>query len=83
MSEDTMMKIVALGLMSVCAGYGLYAFGQGRVDARPPTVVTIASSSSNGMSFAWLYDPTERTVYLCRVGQGADTLDCKAKATLP
>jgi hypothetical protein len=78
-----MIKIAALGLMSVCAGYGLYAFGQGRLDTRPPTVVTIASSSSNGSSFAWLFDPTERTVYLCHIRQGADTLDCKAKATLP
>jgi len=77
-----MIKIAASALMAVCAGYGLYAFGQGRLDARA-TVVTIGSSSSNGTSFAWLYDPAERTVYLCRAGQGADTLECKAKTTLP
>ena len=77
-----MIKIATLVLMAVGTGYGFYAFGQGRLDARP-TVVTIGSSSSNGVSFAWLYDATERTVYVCRVGQGADTLDCRAKATLP
>lgn len=77
-----MIKIATFVLMAVCAGYGFYAFGQGRLDARP-TVVTIGSSSSNGVSFAWLYDATERTVYVCRVGQGADTLDCRAKSTLP
>jgi hypothetical protein len=77
-----MIKIAASVLMAACAGYGLHAFGQGRLDARP-TVVTIGSSSSNGMSFAWLYDSTERTVYLCRTGQGANTVDCSAKTTLP
>ena len=77
-----MIKIAAWVLMAVCAGYGFYAFGQGRLDARP-TVVTIGSSSSNGVSFAWLYDATERTVYACRVGGAGDTLDCKAKTTLP
>jgi len=77
-----MIKIAAMALLATCAGYGIYAFGQGRLDARP-TVVTLSSSSSNGMSFAWLYDPTERTVYVCRVGGSAESLDCKAKATLP
>ncbi len=77
-----MIKMAAMVLMALCAGYGLYAFGQGRLDVRP-TVVTLGSSSSNGVSFAWLYDATERTVYVCRVGGAADTLDCKAKATLP
>jgi hypothetical protein len=77
-----MVKIAAFVLLAVGAGYGFYAFGQGRLDARP-TVVTLGSSSSNGVSFAWLYDPTDRTVYVCRVGSAADTLDCKAKSTLP
>ena len=77
-----MIKITTFVLMAVCAGYGFYAYGQGRLDVRTP-VVTLGSSSSNGVSFAWLYDATERTVYVCRVGGTADTLDCKAKATLP
>jgi len=77
-----MIKIAAMALLATCAGYGIYAFGQGRLDARP-TVVALSSSSSNGMSFAWLYDPTERTVYVCRVGGTSESLDCKAKATLP
>jgi hypothetical protein len=76
-----MIKVAAFVLMAVCAGYAFYAFGQTRFDARA-SVITLGSSSSNGISFAWLYDPTERTVYVCRVASGADTLDCKAKATL-
>ena len=76
-----MIKIAAFVLMAVCAGYGFYAFGQTRFDARA-SVVTLGSSSSNGISFAWLYDPAERTVYACRVATGSDTLDCKAKTTL-
>ena len=81
MEEDEMIKIAAFVLMVVCAGYGFYAYGQARLDARA-TIVTLGSSSSNGISFAWLYDPTERTVYVCRAAAGADTLDCKAKTTL-
>ena len=77
-----MIKIATMMLLAIGAGYGLFAFAQGRLDARP-SVTTIGSSSSNGVSFAWLYDATERTVYVCRVGQSAETLDCKAKATLP
>lgn len=78
-----MIKIAALLLMAACTGYGFYAFAQGRPDARP-AVAAIGTSSSNGVSFAWFYEAPERTVYVCRVGQGAaDTLDCKAKTTLP
>ena len=77
-----MIRIATVVLMVVCAGYGFYAFGQARFDARA-SVVTLGSSSSNGISFAWLYDPTERTVYVCRTAANADTLDCKAKTTLP
>ena len=77
-----MIRIATVVLMVVCAGYGFYAFGQARFDARA-SVVTLGSSSSNGISFAWLYDPTERTVYVCRVASGAESLDCKAKAMLP
>ena len=60
-----MIKIATFVLVSMCAAYAFHAFAQGRFDARP-TVVTIASSSSNGISFAWLYDATDRTVYVCR-----------------
>jgi hypothetical protein len=77
-----MIRIAALALMAACAGYAFHVFAQGRFDARP-SVVSISSSSSNGASFAWLYDATDRTVYVCRFGQGADTLDCKAKTALP
>ena len=80
--EDKVIKIATFVLLAVCAGYGFYAFGQARFDARA-SVVTLGSSSSNGISFAWLYDPTERTVYVCRTAANADTLDCKAKTTLP
>ena len=76
-----MIKIAAFVLVSMCAGYAFHALAQGRFDARP-TVVTIASSSSNGISFAWLYDATDRTVYVCRAAGGAEPPDCKAK-TLP
>jgi hypothetical protein len=78
-----MKKIVALVAAAVIAGYGLHALAQGRLDARP-SVTPIGSSSSNGISFAWFYDSTERTVYVCRAGHGAgDTLECKAKVNLP
>ena len=77
-----MIKIAAFLLMAACAGYGFYAFAQGRVDTRP--AIPIGTSSSNGISFAWFYEAAERTVYVCRAGQGApDALDCKAKTTLP
>jgi hypothetical protein len=77
-----MIKIATFLLLALSAGYGFYAFGQTRLDARP-TVVTLGSSSSNGVSFAWLYDSTERAVYVCRIAAGADSIDCKAKTTLP
>jgi len=77
-----MIKIATFVLMAVCASYGFYAFGQPRFDARA-SVVTLGSSSSNGISFAWLYDPTERTVYVCRIGGSSDLPDCKGKTTLP
>ena len=77
-----MTRIASLLLVTAIATYALYAFGQTRADARP-TMTPIASSSSNGTSFAWFYDNFERTVVVCRIGQGpGDALDCKAKATL-
>ena len=77
------MKIAAFVLAAALTGYGFHVLAQGRLDVRP-ALTPIASSSSNGVSFAWFYDPSQQTVYFCRAGSGpADALDCKAKATLP
>ena len=78
-----MLKTVGLLLFAAIATYAIHAFSQIRADAR--TVMTpMGSSSSNGISFAWFYDSTDRTVFVCRIGQApADAMDCKAKATLP
>ncbi len=77
-----MIKIVGLLLVAAIATYGLHAFAQIRADVRP-SMTPIGSSSSNGISFAWFYDNTERTVFVCRIGQApGDTVDCKAKTTL-
>ena len=78
-----MTKLVVLVLMAALAGYGFHALAQPRVDARL-TLTSIGNSSSNGISFAWFYDSSERTVYVCRTGQAAgETVECKARATLP
>jgi hypothetical protein len=78
-----MTKIAAFLFLALLSGYGFHSWAQGRIDARP-AVTSVTSSSSNGVSFAWLYDATTHTIYVCRAGQGiADTLECKAKATLP
>lgn len=78
-----MLKTVGLLLIAAIATYAIHAVAQLRADARA-VVTPIASSSSNGASFAWFYDGAERTVFVCRVGPGpGDALDCKAKATLP
>ena len=81
--ENYMLKILALVLVALSIGYAFHAPAQPRIDTRP-AVAPIQSSSSNGVSFAWFYDPAERTVYACRAGQGvADTIECKAKTSLP
>lgn len=78
-----MAKMAALVLVAALAGYGIHALAQLRADVRQ-LVTAIGTSSSNGISFAWFYDSTERTVFVCRVGQGSgDPVECKAKATLP
>ena len=78
-----MIKLAAALILAMLSGYGFHAWAQGRIDARP-AVSTVPSSSSNGVSFAWLYDATSHTVYVCRAGQGInDALECKSKATLP
>ena len=75
-----MHKTLALLLSAAVATYAIHAFAQLR-DARA-VVTSIGSSSSNGTSFAWLYDSSDRTVYVCRVAQN-DAVECKAKTTLP
>lgn len=78
-----MGKAAVLALAALLAGYALHAWGQGRIDLRT-AVTPMGTSSSNGVSFAWFYDANERTVYVCRSGQGvADAVDCKAKTQLP
>ena len=76
-----MIRILALVAAVASTGYALHLLAQPRVDTRA-AVTPIASSSSNGVSFAWFYDPTDRAVYLCRAGAG-DTVECKARTTLP
>jgi hypothetical protein len=82
--ESKMGKVTILLIGALLAGYALHAWAQqGRIDLRP-AITPVGTSSSNGVSFAWFYDSTERTVYVCRAAQGAaDVVDCKAKAQLP
>ena len=78
-----MTKLVALVFMAALAGLGMHAFAQGRADVRP-AVTSLSSSSSKAIYFAWFYDSTERTVYVCRAGHGSgDTVECRARTTLP
>ena len=78
-----MSKVTVLLFAALLAGYALHAWGQGRIDLRS-AVTPMGTSSSNGVSFAWFYDSTERAVYVCRTPQGAaDAIDCKAKTQLP
>jgi len=78
-----MLKTTLAVLFALCIGYALLAFGQPRPEFRQG-VIPMGSSSSDGVGFAWFYDPGDRTVHVCRTGRNpADALDCKAKATLP
>lgn len=78
-----MVKVGVLIFVAGLAGYGFHALAQSRIDVRP-AVTPVASSSSNGVSFAWFYDTAAHTIYVCRAGQGvSDGLECKAKTTLP
>jgi len=77
-----MLKSSFFLVLAALTGFGL-AMAQPRVELRP-AVTPIGSSSSNGISFAWFYDPADRTVYVCRAGSGGtDVVDCKPKTTLP
>ena len=78
-----MTKVAALVLVAVLAGYGFHALAQVRPDIRQ-AVTAIGTSSSNGISFVWFYESTERAVYVCRTGQGSgDPVECKARTNLP
>ena len=79
-----MIKIASLLLGALLAGYALHAWAQqGRIDVRT-AVTPMGTSSSNGVSFAWFYDSTDRAVYVCRTAPApGDTIDCKAKVQLP
>lgn len=77
-----MIRVLVVILLGALGGYALHALAQGRAEIRT-AVTTLGTSSSNGISFAWFYDSADRTVYLCRSGTSGDTIDCKAKTTLP
>lgn len=78
-----MLKPLGYLALAGAIAYGAHALAQVRTDLRPP-VTAIGSSSSNGISFAWFYDPADRSVVVCRAGSSAGSdLDCKAHARLP
>lgn len=78
-----MLKFPVLLLLAALTGFCLHAFAQPRLEVRS-AVTPIGSSSSNGVSFSWFFDPADRTVYVCRAGSGGgDAVDCKLKTTLP
>jgi hypothetical protein len=78
-----MTKAAAFILVAVLAGYGFHALAQARLDVRQ-ALTPIGTSSSNGVSFVWFYESTERAVYACRTGQSSgDPVECKARTTLP
>ncbi len=64
-----MFKTAIALILALCVGYALHAFAQPRADFRQG-VLPMGSSSSNGVGFAWFYDPADRTVHVCRTGQG-------------
>ena len=79
------MSKVALWLSgALLSGAALVGWAQqGRIDVRT-AVTPMGTSSSNGVSFAWFYDATDRSVHVCRTTQtSGDAIDCKAKVQLP
>ena len=75
-----MGKLAASVLIGLLAIGAFHALAQGRIDVRP-TLTAVGTSSSNGVSFAWFFDPQNRTVHICRTGQDANApLECKASA---
>ena len=79
-----MSKVIVLLLGALLAGYVLHASAQqGRIDVRT-AVTPMGTSSSNGVSFAWFYDSTDRTVHVCRTAQASgDAIDCRARTQIP
>lgn len=78
-----MFKRAALLVVATLAGYGIHSIAQGRVDVRP-AVAPVGTSSAGGVSYAWFYEPSGRTVYVCHIGRGSkDAIDCRTKANLP
>jgi hypothetical protein len=79
-----MTKITLVLCGALLAGYALHAWAQqGRIDVRT-AVTPMGTSSSNGVSFAWFYDSTSRTVHVCRTPQtSGEAVDCKARTQLP
>jgi hypothetical protein len=77
-----MVRILVPILVAAAMGYALLAFAQARFDTRS-TVTAVASSSSEGVSFVWFYDPADRGVYACQTRGGQGAVECKPKATLP
>ncbi|HZQ63110.1 MAG TPA: hypothetical protein VFC24_17270 [Casimicrobiaceae bacterium] len=72
-----------LMMLSLVGGYAVHVLAQPRADLRP-AMMPIASSSSNGISFAWFYDQGTRSVVVCRAGSAlTEAPDCKSHATLP
>jgi hypothetical protein len=76
-----MTRILVSVSIAVMAGYALHALAQVRAD--PRSVTAIASSSSEGVSFVWFFDPADRSVYACQTGRAAQNVECKPKAALP
>jgi hypothetical protein len=74
-----MTRILVSVIVATLAGYAL---AQVRIDTRS-AVAAIASSSSEGVSFVWFYDPSDHAVYACQTRGGQNTVECKARATLP
>jgi hypothetical protein len=77
-----MVRIFVAILVAGATGYALHAFAQARFDTRS-TVTPITSSSSEGVSFVWFYDPSDRSVYVCQTRGGQSTVECKARTSLP
>jgi hypothetical protein len=77
-----MIRILVPVVVAALAGYALHALAQVRIDTRA-AVTAIASSSSEGVSFVWFYDPSDHAVYACQTRGGQNTVECKARATLP
>lgn len=77
-----MIRVAIYVAAAIAAAFGFHVLAQGSLDARL-AATPIGTSSSNGISFVWFYDPSQRAVYVCRTGGAADAIDCKAKAQLP